>query len=86
MNNFEIILLSTFIFFSVICIQAHYRYKKKVGIDNESSFLNRYEYFGQPVYNQSAEYQGRGYELLLREFNILILVTGNYRKMLLIFR
>lgn len=39
MNNFEIILLSTFIMFSVICIalciQAHYRYKKKVGIDNE---------------------------------------------------
>ena len=47
---------------------------------------NRYEYFGQPVYNQFAEYQGLGYELLLREFNILILVTGNYRKMLLIFR
>lgn len=47
---------------------------------------NRYEYFGQPVYNQFAEYQGPGYELLLREFNILILVTGNYRKMLLIFR
>lgn len=73
MNNFEIILLSTFIVFSVICIalciQAHYRYKKKAGIDNESSFLNRYEYFGQPVYNQSAEHQGPGYELLLREFN-----------------
>lgn len=47
---------------------------------------NRYEYFGQPVYSQSAEYQGPGYELLLREFNILILDTGNYRKMLLIFR
>lgn len=77
-NNLVSILWTTFIFFTllclVLCIQAHYRYKKKTGIDNDDAFLKRYEYFGQPVYNQNEHHSGRSYELLLREFN-----TANQR-------
>lgn len=68
---FKSLLWWSFVSFTLICIsfclEAHHRYKNKNGIDNNKEFLNRYEYFGQPVFNKENKIQS--YELLLREFN-----------------
>ena len=71
MASFETFLWWIFIIFTLICggfcIEAHYRYKNKNGIDNEYKFSNKYKYFGQPVYDKQNKIHG--YELLLREYN-----------------
>lgn len=71
MASFENFLWWIFIIFTLICggfcIEAHYRYKNKNGIDNEHKFSNKYKYFGQPVYDKQNKIHG--YELLLREYN-----------------
>lgn len=71
MASFENFLWWIFIVFTLICsglcIEAHYRYKNKNGIDNEHKFSNKYKYFGQPIYDEQNRI--RGYELLLREYD-----------------
>lgn len=71
MANFENFLWWIFIIFTLtcggFCIETHYRYKNKDGIDNEHKFSNKYKYFGQPVYDKQNKIHG--YELLLREYN-----------------
>lgn len=71
MIDLRLFLLSVFLFFTLIClllcIEAHFRYRNKVGIDQDRGFSKQYEYFGQPVYNHNNIVIG--YELLLREFD-----------------
>lgn len=71
MIDLRLFLLSVFLFFTLIClllcIEAHFRYQNKVGIDQDKGFSRQYEYFGQPVYNQ--DHTIIGYELLLREYD-----------------
>lgn len=50
-----------------LCIEAHFRYQNKRGIDDDSRFPGRYRYFGQSI--RDAEHHIVGYELLLREYN-----------------
>lgn len=71
MTELAIFLWHVFLIFTVICLafclEAFLRYRHKRGIDDESGFNSRYDYFGQPVYDQNKHLYG--YELLLREFN-----------------
>ena len=71
MTDLKIFLWWTFVVFNLICIlfciEAHLRYRNKKGIDQDHGFSSKYNYFGQPIYNQDGKI--RGYELLLREFN-----------------
>ncbi len=71
MTDLIILLWWTFVWFTVICIglciSAYFRYRLKTGIDDEHGFVNKYEYFGQPIYDHEGKLHG--YELLLREFN-----------------
>lgn len=71
MTDLKILLWWIFVWFTVICIDfcigAYFRYRPKTGIDDEKNFSNRYEYFGQPIYDHEGKLHG--YELLLREFN-----------------
>lgn len=71
MIRLSLFLLSVFLFFTLICllfcIEAHFRYQNKVGIDQDKGFASRYEYFGQPIYDHQKVVIG--YELLLREFD-----------------
>lgn len=70
MHDLAILLWRVFLVFTGIClafcIEAFLRYRHKRGIDNEMGFNERYQYFGQPIYNHQQLY---GYELLLREYN-----------------
>lgn len=71
MTDLRLFLFSVFLFFTLICllfcIEAHFRYRNKVGIDQDKGFSKQYEYFGQPIYNHNNDIIG--YELLLREFD-----------------
>ena len=71
MNDLKTFLWWVFVIFTLICIflciEAHFRYRNKKGIDEEQGFSSKYTYLGQPIYNQQGIIQG--YELLLREFN-----------------
>lgn len=71
MTDLKILLWWIFVWFTVICIGfcigAYFRYRPKTGIDDEHDFVNKYEYFGQPIYDREGKLHG--YELLLREFN-----------------
>lgn len=71
MNDLKIFLLWVFVIFTIICvgfcIEAYFRYRPKTGIDSEQEFGSRYEYFGQPIYDDHGKIHS--YELLLREFN-----------------
>lgn len=71
MTDLAIFLWRVFLVFTLIClafcVEASLRYRHKRGIDDEHNFHSRYEYFGQPVYDQNDHLYG--YELLLREFN-----------------
>lgn len=51
----------------LICLEAHYRYQNKRGIDQEREFTNQYAYFGQSIHNVAGK--KIGFELLLREYN-----------------
>lgn len=71
MTDLRNFLWGVFLIFTVIClavcVEAHFRYKNKRGIDSEKGFSGKYEYFVQAVYNH--EQVVSGYELLLREFD-----------------
>lgn len=71
MTELRIFLWWVFVAFTIIClafcIEAHVRYRTKRGIDDDQGFDSRYEYFGQPVYDQRGKVYG--YELLLRAFD-----------------
>ncbi len=71
MINFAHFLLVVFIIFTCLClffcVEAHFRYQNKPGIDDERNFGRNYRYFGQPIYNQDNHVTG--YELLLRELD-----------------
>lgn len=68
MTKFELILLITWLLFTLVCLlfclEARLRYQSKRGIDAEADFGGRYKYFVQTIY---ANEQPVGYELLLRE-------------------
>lgn len=71
MSELSIFLWNVFLIFTVVClllcIEAHFRYQNRRGIDEEAGFTNhQYGYFGQPIYNHHSL---SGYELLLREYN-----------------
>lgn len=72
MIDLKIFLGWVFVLFTLVCvffcIEAHFRYRNKTGIDKDRGFLNNYKYLGQPVYDSQGKL--RGYELLLREFNL----------------
>lgn len=71
MNDLATFFWNIFLVFTVICvalcIEAHFRYQNKRGIDDDSRFPGHYRYFGQSIRND--DHQIVGYELLLREFN-----------------
>lgn len=71
MNDLALFLWRVFLVFTVIClllcVQAHFRYQNRRGIDDDRDFNNKYRYFGQSVRNRQGAVIG--YELLLREFN-----------------
>lgn len=71
MTELAIFLWRVFLVFALVClafcVESFLRYRHKRGIDDDHDFHSRYDYFGQPVYNQNDELYG--YELLLREFN-----------------
>lgn len=54
-------------YLSGLCVEARVRYRTKRGIDDDRGFDRRYEYFGQPIYDQAGKVYG--YELLLWAFD-----------------
>lgn len=60
-----------FVVFTVIslllCVEAHFHYRNKRGIDDDQDFRGHYRYFGQSIRNRHR--QIIGYELLLREYD-----------------
>lgn len=71
MSDLKTFLWWIFIIFTfsccLLCIEARIRYRNKKGIDRDQEFSNKYEYFGQPLYNHHNKIEG--YELLLRELD-----------------
>lgn len=65
------ILTIIFIVFTIICIlfcfEAYFRYRRKVGIDEDKNYTNNYRYFVQTIYDEEGVL--RAYELLLREYD-----------------
>lgn len=71
MTRLILILTIIFIVFTIICIllcvEAHFHYKRKVGIDEDKDYTNKYQYFVQAIYDENDQLSG--YELLIREYN-----------------
>ena len=71
MTRLILILRIIFIVFTIICIlfcvEAHLRYKRKVGIDEDKDYTSKYQYFVQAIYDENDQLSG--YELLIREYN-----------------
>ncbi|MFR4967779.1 EAL domain-containing protein [Lactobacillus kalixensis] len=71
MINMIRILVIIFLVFTAICIffciEAYVRYKRKIGIDEDKDYHQKYQYFGQTIYDKSNH--PTGYELLLREYS-----------------
>lgn len=65
------ILTIVFIIFTIICIlfciEAYFRYRRKIGIDEDKNYTNNYKYFVQKIYDKNDKLTA--YELLLREYN-----------------
>ena len=71
MTNLIRILASIFLIFTLICIvfciEAYFRYRRKICIDEDKDYQRNYQYFGQTIYDKNNSLVG--YELLICEYN-----------------
>lgn len=71
MDRLILILTTIFIVFTIICIlfciESYFRYRRKVGVDEDKEYTSKYQYFAQAIYGEDDELSG--YELLIREHN-----------------